>query len=149
MLLSRRILAVRRACWSTTTDGSYVIDFAFGKFTEKLTIDTGIIDNQREVGFDLDADLWDKIFYAGVFQLFRRRRRQDASGRTLVLDSGLLTTQMLDPISKLAIGPSVDLYASRSPRDVSSRVGVVFFHNLTGCSVHWDLDAKLWCIDYP
>ena len=33
--------------------------------------------------------------------------------------------------------------------NIPSRVGVVFFHKLSGCRVDWELDARSWCLEYP
>jgi hypothetical protein len=47
------------------------------------------------------------------------------------------------------VGPLVRVRVGRGMPNVVSRVGVEFFHRLTGCSVNWDLDAKNWCVTYP
>jgi hypothetical protein len=43
----------------------------------------------------------------------------------------------------------VYLYALRGAPGVPSRVGVEFFHHLTGCRVIWDLDRRNWGVEYP
>ena len=138
-----------RACWSASPDGWYAIDIAFGPISVALRIDTGIVDWRHRTGFDLDADLWDRLLNAGLFKEFERRSSRDASGRKQTSDSGRIAVRLLDPSTLLPIGPPVDVFALRGARSVPSRVGVVFFHHLVGCSVNWDLDARLWCINYP
>lgn len=63
--------------------------------------------------------------------------------------TGRIAVQLIDPASRNPVGPIADVYASRCPRGVPSRVGVVFFHLLIDCSTLWDFNARQWCIDYP
>ena len=138
-----------RACWNASADGWYAIDISLGPITELVRIDTGIVDWRHKIGFDLEADLWDRLLNAGTFKEFERRSSRDSSGRKRKSDSGRLVVRLLDPSTKLPIGPTVEVFALRGARGVPSRVGVVFFHQLIGCSLHWDFDARMWCVDYP
>lgn len=77
------------------------------------------------------------------------RMRQDASGAWVWLRCGFLAAQLLDPVTAVRIGPRVSCLAVRNFANVPSRVGVVFFHGLTGCRVTWELDPRTWCVEYP
>lgn len=138
-----------RACWTASADGWYAIDISLGPIAESLRVDTGIVDWRQMIGFDLESDLWDRLLNAGLFKEFKRRSSRDSSGRKRLSDSGRLAVRLLDPATTLPIGPPVEVFALRGARGVPSRVGVVFFHTLTGCFVTWNLDSRTWCVDYP
>jgi hypothetical protein len=78
-----------------------------------------------------------------------KRPRSDSSGRTILLKTGFVVARLLDPTCGAPIGPAVRCLAVRNVPGVVTRVGVDFFHRLTGCRVDWDLDARLWCAECP
>jgi len=41
------------------------------------------------------------------------------------------------------------LHVCRGVEGVPNRVGVVFFHRLAGCRVHWELDSRNWRVEVP
>jgi hypothetical protein len=67
----------------------------------------------------------------------------------LQTESGETNAQLIDPITRQPVGNPVVTWVLRGTKGVISRVGVVFFHHLTGCRVDWDLDTRNWCIEYP
>ena len=78
-----------------------------------------------------------------------KKSRFDASEAKLVSEAARVTAQLLDPGRTTPVGPAVQVEVMRGAPGVPSRVGVVFFHRLTGCRVVWDLGARLWCVEYP
>src|SRR5205823_14800494 len=110
---------------------------------------TGLVDVQRRVGAEIDPALYDRLKRAGDLSAFRRRRRLDASGGWVVNEAARTAARLLDPVSRTPVGPPVQMDVMRGSPGVPSRVGVEFFHRLTGCRVVWDLDAHLWCVEYP
>jgi hypothetical protein len=138
-----------RACWSATSDGRYLVDIALGTMPYRLMLDTGLVDPTGQVGFEIDPASFDVLEQSGQLLRAGRRPRSDSSGRTVWLKVGFVAAQLFDPSSGSPIGPAVRCLAVRNFPGVVSRVGVVFFHRLTGCRVEWDLDARQWCVECP
>jgi hypothetical protein len=136
-------------CWSIAPNGRYRIDLRLGSLDLLMMLDTGLVDVQRRVGFEIDPVLFDRLKQAGNLTLFRQRKRKDASGGWLVSEVAQIIARMLDPTSRVPIGPITQLDVMRGVAGVPSRVGVEFFHHLTGCRVIWDLDARQWCVECP
>ena len=132
-----------RACWPATSDGRYVLDIALGTMPCRLMFDTGLVDPTSQVGFEIDPALFDVLEQSGQLLRAGRRPRSDSSGRTVRLTTGFVVARLLDPASGSPIGPAVRCLAVRNVPGVVSRVGVVFFHFLTGCRADWDFDNRL------
>jgi hypothetical protein len=62
---------------------------------------------------------------------------------------GLVSAQLVDPLTRMRVGPVVDAYVSEGAPGLPSRLGLVFFYRLIGCQVHWDLEQRVWCVEYP
>jgi hypothetical protein len=135
--------------WSAAPDGRYWIDVLVGSHVLREMVDLGLVDPLDRVGFELDRSAYQRLKQTGCLTRFDRRPRRDASGRVSWSESGLGSAQLLDPISKKTDGPVVPLYISCGAPGVPSRVGLVFFHRLTGSRVLWDLDHRLWAIECP
>jgi hypothetical protein len=135
--------------WSASPDGRYWIDVLVSGYALRVMVDLGLVDPLDRVGFELDPSAYQRLKQSGSLTRFDRRARRDASGRLSWSESGLGSAQLLDPISKKADGPAVRLSVSCGSPGVPSRVGLVFFHRLTGCRVLWDLDYKIWAIECP
>jgi hypothetical protein len=138
-----------RVSWQARSDGLYWIDIALGSRHFSLMIDTGLVDPKHQVGFSIEPGLYDLLKKAGQFSGFAVHSQVDASGRVSRVRSGLLNAQLISPITHLPFGPAVRAYVARGSPGVPSRVGVVFFHLLKGCQVNWNLDQRVWSIDYP
>jgi hypothetical protein len=140
---------VGQVCWQATTHGRYVIDIALGTHAARVMIDLGLIDPRHRLAFELEPTLYDWLKVSGQLTDFETRTRLDASGRVISYESGVLDAQLLEPPARRRVGPVVRLAVGRGVQGVISRVGVEFFHHLTGCRVVWDLDGQAWCVDYP
>jgi len=140
---------MNRVCWPAAADGSYWIDVALGTAPSRLMIDTGLTDPNDQVAFDLDPALFDNLDRSGQVLAAGSRSRRDASGGWVWLRAGFVAAQLLDPASGAIIGPRVQCLAVRNFANVPSRVGVAFFHRLTGCRVVWELDSRTWCVESP
>jgi hypothetical protein len=138
-----------QACWQAAPDGTYWIDVALAGRVIPLMIDLGMVDASGRGGFSLEPPLYDQIKQAGTFTQFFTDYRLDASGGITSRENGLLSAQLIDPLSHQGIGPIVQLYAARGAVMVPNRVGVVFFHHLVGCRALWNLDQRRWCVEYP
>jgi hypothetical protein len=138
-----------RACWQAAPDGRYWLDIALGTIPCQLVLDTGLTDPLGQVAFDIDAALFDVLEQSGQLLRAGERHRRDASGRRAKLPLGFVTARLIDPVAHTPIGPPVRCLALRNFAGVVSRVGVVFFHRLTGCRVDWNLDAREWCVECP
>jgi hypothetical protein len=112
-------------------------------------IDLGLVDPHHRVGFEVEPAVYDRIKQAGGFSRFSRRPRRDASGRISWFDTGQTTAQLICPAAQRPVSPVVQVFVASGLAGVPSRVGVVFFHHLTGCRVIWDLDRRTWRVNYP
>src|SRR5262245_59056024 len=137
------------ACWPAAPRGWYWIDVAIAGRPLRCTIDLGLVDPRDEIGFELEPTFDDQLARSGAVSAEQSRIRRDANGRSVPMLVGMVSAQLLDPASRQAIGPTIQLYAARGAPGLYSRVGVVFFHRLTGCRVVWELDTRTWCIECP
>jgi len=140
---------MNRACWPAAADGRYWIDVALGAKPIRVMLDTGVTDTAGQVAFDMSPAEYDALDRSGQLIGAGTRLRRDASNRWVHLPVGFLAAQLLDPVGGARIGPPVRCLAARNFVSVPSRVGVVFFHRLTGCRVIWELDQRSWCVEYP
>lgn len=138
-----------QACWQASADGIYWIDVALGGREISMMLDLGLVDAAERVGFSLEPILYDQIKQAGEFTQFFTDLRLDASGAITYRENGLLSAQLIEPITRQCMGPQVRLYAARGATNVPNRVGIAFFHQLHDCLVIWQLDSRRWCIEYP
>jgi hypothetical protein len=137
------------ACWPVGSRGRYVVDVAVSGIATRCAIDLGLTDPLDKLGFELEPALYDQLRRSGGLSHLERRERLDSGGRRTVMSTGLLTAQLIDPLTRQVVGPRVAVYAARGAPGLSSRVGVVFFHRLSGCRVVWELDTRTWCVEYP
>ncbi len=135
--------------WSATPPGEYWIDVSLNGRPLEVLIDTGLIDAQGEVGFSVDASLYDSIKQSGGFQNHRMHIRLTASGQISQTESGSLDAQLIAPQTLTPVGPNAHVRVYRGAPRVPNRAGLAFFHHLTGCKVIWDLDQRSWSIEYP
>jgi hypothetical protein len=138
-----------RACWTAASDGSYWIDIALGTMPNTLMLDTGLTDKAGQVAFELHTAVYNTLEQAGQLLAAGYTRRRDASGRQVRLPIGLVVARLIEPTSGSLIGPPVRCLAVRNSANVPSRVGVVFFHRLTGCRADWEFDTRVWCVACP
>jgi hypothetical protein len=130
-------------------NGTYRLELMLGDRSLRVTIDTGLNDPLGEVGLEVEAEAFDFLQTHGHLTPGPRRTRRDASGRVGTFDTATVTAQMIDPATHQRIGPAIQVGVLRRPRSVLNRVGTAFFHRLVGCNVFWDLDHRIWCIEYP
>ncbi len=120
-----------QARWQAAPDGRYWIDLALAGRDLRVMIDLGLIDSLHKVAFEIDPVLYDALKQASALSQFVQRSRRDASGQLAAYDTGLLTAQVVEPITRQRIGPPVSVHAARTVARLPNRVGVVFFHRLT------------------
>jgi hypothetical protein len=135
--------------WQAAPDGRYWIDLAVGNQELCLMVDLGLTDRRHLVGAEVDPAVYHQLQIAGQFSQTQQRRWRDATGRSAHTECGLTAVQLIDPVTRRRVGPVVQLYVNRGFVGVPSRVGVVFFHALTGCRVIWALDTRTWVVEYP
>jgi hypothetical protein len=138
-----------QVCWIANARGEYWIDVDLGGHAIQVLIDTGLIDARGQVGFSVGPKLYDQIKQAGGFRNHQMHARLTADGQVTHTESGLLDARLIDPQAKSPVGPVVSAYVFRGSPGVPDRAGMALFHLLKGCKVHWDLDQRLWCIEYP
>jgi hypothetical protein len=138
-----------RVCWRPNSEGRYIIDVAVGGLLFRVMVDTGIVDTGGMTGFEFEAGEFDLLDRDGRLSQYGRTHRTDASGNSTWVKTARTTAQLLDPTLRTNVGPQITLRISRGMPGVVSRVGVVFFHHLTGYRVEWDLTAREWCVEYP
>jgi hypothetical protein len=129
--------------------GRYWLDVALGNQDVSVMLDLGLVDSLHRVGFEVDPTVYDLLMQTGQLVRVTRRSRRDASGQLTWSSSGLTNAQLICPVARQRVGPVVSVHVSRGATGVPSRVGVVFFHLLSGCRVDWDLDQREWCVAYP
>jgi hypothetical protein len=95
------------------------------------------------------TSLYDTIKRAGGFINHQMHTRLTADGQISLTESGSLDAQLICPQTGNLVGPIVHVYVFRGVPGVPNRAGLAFFHLLKGCKVVWDLDPRLWCIEYP
>lgn len=138
-----------RACWLAAPDGRYWIDVALGAYDARLMMDLGMVDPLQRGAFEIEPALYDLLVQRAQIVPGAPKRRRDSSGQIVDLDSGSITAQLIDPATRRRVGPVVSADIVRGFPRVPNRVGVVFFHHLIACRVHWDLDGREWCVEYP
>src|SRR5262245_27924627 len=138
-----------QVCWRAAADGRYWLDVVVAGRVMSCMLDLGLVDPHDQLGLEAEPTLYDQCHRAGQLSNLHRRPRRDASGRCVTLDCGELSVQLYDVQARQPVGPPVRLLAARSTPHLPARVGVVFFHRLTGCRVVWDLGARVWCVEYP
>jgi hypothetical protein len=135
--------------WTAATAGRYWIDMVVEQRQLRFMVDLGLVDSNNKVGMEVDPLLYDSLEKAGRFRAIETRNWRSASGQWHAVQTGLVEAQLFDPQSRLAVGPSIQVYVSRGFPGVANRVGVVFFHLLAGCNVAWDLGSRTWTVTYP
>jgi hypothetical protein len=135
--------------WNANSRGEYWIDVSLGGHSLSVLIDTGLIDARGQVGFSIDPAQYDKIKCAGGFRVHQMHTRLTADGQISLTESGSLDAQMLSRQTMQVVGPAVHVHVFRGSVGVPDRVGLAFFHPLKGCRVFWDLDQRLWIVEYP
>jgi hypothetical protein len=135
-------------CWTAHRDGSYWIDALIGNQKLPALVDLGLIDPSHLMGAYLDPSIYDHLEITGGFLRLHARRSRDASGQYVTIHTGLTTIQLLEPQSGNPAGPIVPLYVGRGAPGIPSRIGVAFFHRLSGGKVIWDLTARTWTIEF-
>jgi hypothetical protein len=138
-----------RICWPAAANGRYILDIALVTMPCRLMLDTGLVDRMNLVAFELDPTLFDVLDQSGQLLAAGSRFRFDSSGRRVALKAGFVAARLFDPATGSAVGPTVRCLALRNFPGVVSRVGVTFFHRLTGCRADWDFDNRLWCVECP
>jgi hypothetical protein len=138
-----------RVSWRAAADGRYWIDAAIGNHDVLVMIDLGLIDPRQHVGLELEPQLYHQLKQLGQLSSFRRRSRRDASRRISWSETGHIGAQLIDPGTRQHVGPVIALDASCGSPGVPNRVGIVFFHLLSGCRVVWELDQQMWSIEVP
>lgn len=139
-----------QACWQAGSDHRYWIEVAVGGQDLRVMLDLGLVDPHGRVGMEVEPLVYERLRQGGHLSRFRWRSRRDASGQISWSSTGLASVQLVDPVARRPIGPRVSIHISCGTAGVPNRIGVVFFfHQLRGCRVLWDLDQRVWCIDYP
>ena len=135
--------------WSANSRGEYWLDVDLGGLPITVLVDSGLIDSNGQVGFSIVPSLYDQIKRSGGFQHHQTHSRLTADGTISHTESGSLDARLLCPLTRATVGPAVTCYVFRGAAGVPDRVGIAFFHLLKGCKVQWDLDRRIWCIEYP
>ena len=138
-----------QARWQAAADGRYWVDVALGNRELPAMVDLGLVDPMDRVGFEVEPAIYHHLEQTRQLSRFTRRARRDATGHIAWFDTGLGTAQLVCPATRQRIGPLVSLWIACGTAGVPSRVGVVFFHHLTGCKVLWELDQRTWEIHCP
>jgi hypothetical protein len=112
-------------------------------------VDTGFIDPNDEVGIALEKTVYSVLQHAGLIGSEDMRLSTDASGHQKAVVTGLVTAQLLAASTQGVLGSPIQIRALCGAAGVPSRIGVAFFHRLTGCRVLWNLDQRTWCIECP
>ena len=88
--------------------------------------------------------------FAWPFSDYRMRFRCDSSGRKSALRTARVTAglAMSNRPTEL-FGSMICVRVARGATGVPDRVGVAFFHCLTGCRVLWDCGARTWTMSIP
>jgi hypothetical protein len=135
--------------WRAAADGRYWIDVAIGGRPVRVMIDLGLVDPSNRVGFELEPAFYDELKRSGLLSRFQFRYRRDANGEITQSESGLAAVQLMEPQTMQILAPVLQLHVCRGVAGIPSRVGVVFFHRLADCSVHWNLGTQTWTIHRP
>src|SRR5437879_4338108 len=122
-----------QACWKADPDGYYWIDVFLGSHPLPMMLDSGLVDPAGLVGFSMEPTLYDRTKQAGEFHQMAQASRLDASGGVSTTECGLVIARLQCPTTHQPVGPGVQVYVLRGAPGVHSRVGVAFFHHLTGC----------------
>jgi hypothetical protein len=135
--------------WNANTSGEYWIDVALAGKPFNVLVDSGLIDAKGQVGFSIDSTDYDALSNAGQLVKRKLHTRMMADGGLATTEGGFLDAQLFCPRTQTPVGPVARVRVYRGMPGVPDRVGNVFFHQLKGCKVTWDLDQRTWRIDYP
>lgn len=138
-----------QVCWSASARREFWIVVDLGGQPIQMLIDSGLIDARGQVGFSIGPLLYDQIKQSGGFRSHQIHTRLTADGQISSTESGSLDATLICPQTRSRVGPAVTCFVFRGASGVPDRVGMAFFHLLKGCKVNWDLDRRLWCIEYP
>jgi hypothetical protein len=137
------------ACWHAGKDGRYWMDIRVANLDLRLLTDSGLVDPLHQVGLAVDATVYDQLKRSGQLTAFQKRSARNASGRITLAEAGLVSAQVIDPVTKMPVGPVIQVYVFRGILGVPHRVGIMILHALRGCKVIWDLNQQTWCVEYP
>ena len=129
--------------------GHYSIDVVIGGIPVSAMVDTGLIDSMRQVGFELPPDLFDRLVQSNSLQEITSRTRRDASGRKTQMYVGQAEVRLTSPGTTIPVGAAVQVSVARSFAGLPARVGLEFFHRLSGCQVLWNCVAQMWTVSLP
>lgn len=132
--------------WPATSRGDYVIDLLIGGVAVTAMVDTGLVDPAQLVGFELAPSLFDRLQGAGLLKQMATRTRRDAAGQKSLMKVGMASAVLARPTTSESAGPAVEVFVARSTEGLPNRVGLAFFHKLTGCQVSWDCSARTWSL---
>jgi hypothetical protein len=135
--------------WMAAFDGRYHLDLLLTNRKVQFMVDLGFVDPAQEVGLEIEPILYDSLKNAGLSVNHKKRTWRDASGTKHQAESGMIQAQLLDLSTGTGVGPIVHLFVTRGYPGVPNRVGVVFFHLLKGCSVTWDVENRIWSVQFP
>src|SRR5687767_14781879 len=138
-----------QTCWAAAPDGTNWLDVNVAGVETVAMIDTGFVDRFQRIGLSLEPQLYDQLMASGKLSGIITDYRLDAGGHSTTRRSGIVSAFLFDPVNRSPVGPTAQLYASRGAPGIPTRIGLVFFHQLTGCRVYWDLDRRLWCVEHP
>lgn len=137
------------AGWNANARGEYWLDVSLAGHRLEVLIDTGLIDARGQVGLSLEPTWYDRIKQGGGFQAHQTHSRMTADGQITLTESGSLDAQLISPQTRQPVGPVVYVWVLRGSTGVPDRVGLSFFHLLASCRVMWELDQRLWTVEYP
>ena len=135
--------------WPATSRGDYVLDVLIGGVSVTAMIDTGLVDPAQLVGFELAPTVFDRLQGAGLLKQMATRTRRDAGCQKFLMKVGMASTVLAQPATTEPAGPEVEVFVARSTDGLPNRVGLAFFHKLTGCQVSWDCSARTWSLSIP
>ncbi len=136
------------AMWSADPQGRYWLDVLLGGQTISVMVDSGLVDPDQRVGFELDRTLFDQLKESGKLSGWALRVRKDASGRSSALECASTDGSLAVPGTTDPFGRTIQIHVARGAAQIPSRVGVVFFHRLPGCRVLWNCELRTWSVSF-
>jgi hypothetical protein len=120
-----------QACWSANAHGEYWIDVNLGGRPLQVLVDSGLIDARGQVGFSVDASLYDRIKQSGGFHNHQMHTRLTADGKISQTESGSLDVRLISPQTRSLVGQWSTYMFSAAPPAYQTGLAWRFFISST------------------
>ena len=91
--------------------------------------------------------MFDRLLASNPLRNVTSRSRRDASGRKSQMYVGLAEVHLAEPGTTTPVSSVIHVGVARGAEGLPARAGLMFFHSLPDCHVHWDCSAQTWAME--